>query len=168
MIFFFLFGWEIVIQSFFVFVVWSINSTVLIIKSISFFELCIWCCLMQSSNQLVCWYMTWILQTCICANRIFVQEGIHDKLVEALTKAVLKLKVGDGFAADTTQGPLINERAVEKVHFCSYERKNYIESICTIFSNFLWPEWTKDNPKGSGLWVHSPSLPHKIFLFQLW
>ena len=46
-----------------------------------------------------------------------MQEGIHDKLVEALTKAVLKLKVGDGFAADTTQGPLINQRAVDKVCF---------------------------------------------------
>lgn len=54
-------------------------------------------------------------QTCVCANRIFVQEGVHDKFVEAFSKAVLKLKIGDGFNADTTQGPLINERAVDKV-----------------------------------------------------
>jgi len=54
-------------------------------------------------------------QTCVCANRIFVQEGVHDKLVAALTKAVLSLKVGNGFTADTTQGPLINQRAIDKV-----------------------------------------------------
>ena len=54
-------------------------------------------------------------QTCVCANRIIVQAGIHDRFVEALSKAVGELRVGNGLDPDTKQGPLINESAVEKV-----------------------------------------------------
>ncbi|KAK3746575.1 hypothetical protein RRG08_019495 [Elysia crispata] len=55
-------------------------------------------------------------QTCICANRILVQEGVYDKFVQALAKVIdSQLKVGDGFEPGVTQGPLINKRAVEKV-----------------------------------------------------
>ncbi|KAF1866909.1 hypothetical protein Lal_00018295 [Lupinus albus] len=54
-------------------------------------------------------------QTCVCANRILVQEGIYDKFAEALVDAVQKMKVGDGFGEDVVQGPLINDAAVEKV-----------------------------------------------------
>ena len=54
-------------------------------------------------------------QTCVCANRIYAQEGIYDAFVAKLTTAVSKLKVGDGTEAGVTQGPLINEAAVEKV-----------------------------------------------------
>ena len=54
-------------------------------------------------------------QTCVCANRIIVQEGIHDRFVAALAKAVGELKVGSGLDPETKQGPLINEDAVEKV-----------------------------------------------------
>jgi len=54
-------------------------------------------------------------QTCVCANRIFVQAGIHDRFVEALSTAVAKLNVGDGFSSNIQQGPLINLEAVEKV-----------------------------------------------------
>jgi len=54
-------------------------------------------------------------QTCVCTNRIYVQSGIHDRFVEALAARVAALTVGDGFAADVQQGPLINERAVTKV-----------------------------------------------------
>jgi acyl-CoA reductase-like NAD-dependent aldehyde dehydrogenase len=57
-----------------------------------------------------------ILKTCICANRILVQEGIHDRFVEAVIKKMQEqLKVGIGFDKDTTQGPLINKNALEKV-----------------------------------------------------
>ena len=56
-----------------------------------------------------------LLQTCVCANRMLVQEGIHDKFVEGLVKASNALKVGDGFDEGTTQGPLINARGVKKV-----------------------------------------------------
>ena len=54
-------------------------------------------------------------QTCVCANRIYAQAGIHDRFVAALSKAVAALKVGDGFAEGTEQGPLIDAAAVEKV-----------------------------------------------------
>lgn len=54
-------------------------------------------------------------QTCVCANRIYVQSGIHDRYVDALAKAVNALKVGDGFADGVTQGPLIDGQAVAKV-----------------------------------------------------
>ena len=54
-------------------------------------------------------------QTCVCANRIYAQEGIYDAIVEKLCAAVKKLKVGNGLEEGVTQGPLINEDAVEKV-----------------------------------------------------
>jgi len=54
-------------------------------------------------------------QTCVCANRIYVQEGIHDAFVAALSVAVQKLRVGDGRDPGTTQGPLITQAAVDKV-----------------------------------------------------
>ena len=54
-------------------------------------------------------------QTCVCANRIFVQDGIHDAFVDKLTEAVQALKVGPGLKADTDIGPLISQAAIEKV-----------------------------------------------------
>jgi succinate-semialdehyde dehydrogenase/glutarate-semialdehyde dehydrogenase len=54
-------------------------------------------------------------QTCVCANRIYAQEGIYDAFVARLTEAVARLKVGDGAEPGVNQGPLINEEAVEKV-----------------------------------------------------
>ena len=54
-------------------------------------------------------------QTCVCANRIFVQDGIHDAFVDKLTEAVQALKVGPGLEADTDIGPLISQAAIEKV-----------------------------------------------------
>ena len=54
-------------------------------------------------------------QTCICANRIYVQESVHDKFVEKLAERVRKMKIGHGTADGTVIGPLINERAVAKV-----------------------------------------------------
>ncbi|WP_276583769.1 NAD-dependent succinate-semialdehyde dehydrogenase [Pseudomonas sp. RIT-PI-AD] len=54
-------------------------------------------------------------QTCVCANRLYVQAGIHDRFVERLAEAVAALRVGDGLLPGTQQGPLIDEAAVEKV-----------------------------------------------------
>jgi succinate-semialdehyde dehydrogenase/glutarate-semialdehyde dehydrogenase len=54
-------------------------------------------------------------QTCVCANRILVQDGIYDLFAERLSAAVNQLKVGDGLAEGVTIGPLINGAAVEKV-----------------------------------------------------
>jgi succinate-semialdehyde dehydrogenase/glutarate-semialdehyde dehydrogenase len=53
-------------------------------------------------------------QTCVCANRIYVQAGIHDRFVEALARAVAAMPVGDGLADGIQQGPLIDDEAVAK------------------------------------------------------
>lgn len=56
-------------------------------------------------------------QTCVCANRIFVEAGIHDAFVEALVRAVRALSLGDGLAnPPVTVGPLINEAAIIKIN----------------------------------------------------
>ncbi|MCW9079259.1 MAG: NAD-dependent succinate-semialdehyde dehydrogenase, partial [Gammaproteobacteria bacterium] len=54
-------------------------------------------------------------QTCVCANRLLIQDRIYDAFAEKLAVAVGGLKVGDGMAEGTSQGPLINQAAVEKV-----------------------------------------------------
>ncbi|MFD1840582.1 NAD-dependent succinate-semialdehyde dehydrogenase [Paracidovorax cattleyae] len=54
-------------------------------------------------------------QTCVCANRIYVQDGVFDAFVEKFATAVKALKVGNGFDAGVMQGPLIEPAAVEKV-----------------------------------------------------
>ncbi len=54
-------------------------------------------------------------QTCVCANRLLVQDGVYDLFAEKLAAEVKKFKVGDGTEPDVVQGPLINEAAVDKV-----------------------------------------------------
>lgn len=54
-------------------------------------------------------------QTCVCANRFFVQAGVYDRFVEALTAEVKKLKPGDGRQKNIDIGPLINVSGLEKV-----------------------------------------------------
>ena len=54
-------------------------------------------------------------QTCVCANRLLVQSGIHDAFAEKLGAAVAKLKVGNGLDDGVSQGPLIDDKALAKV-----------------------------------------------------
>ncbi|ABM95280.1 NAD-dependent succinate-semialdehyde dehydrogenase [Methylibium petroleiphilum] len=54
-------------------------------------------------------------QTCVCANRLYVQAGVYDAFVEKLAAKVKAIKVGNGFEAGVTQGPLIDEAALAKV-----------------------------------------------------
>ena len=54
-------------------------------------------------------------QTCVCANRLLVQDGVYDAFAAKLAEAVSALKVGPGLEGDFQQGPLINEEAVLKV-----------------------------------------------------
>lgn len=54
-------------------------------------------------------------QTCVCANRFLVQEGLHDEFLERLTAATRELRVGNGFTEGVHQGPLINRAALDKV-----------------------------------------------------
>ena len=54
-------------------------------------------------------------QTCVCANRIYVQEGVYDEFSRKLAEATKSLVLGDGFEDGVNTGPLINQAAVEKV-----------------------------------------------------
>jgi succinate-semialdehyde dehydrogenase/glutarate-semialdehyde dehydrogenase len=54
-------------------------------------------------------------QTCVCANRIYVQDAVYDEFVQKFTAKVKTLKVGNGFDDGVMQGPLIEDAAVEKV-----------------------------------------------------
>ncbi len=54
-------------------------------------------------------------QTCVCANRLVVQEGVYEAFTAKLVAAVAKLRVGDGLAGETEQGPLIDAAALKKV-----------------------------------------------------
>ena len=54
-------------------------------------------------------------QTCVCANRIYVQEGVYDEFVKKFAAKVQSLKVGNGFEDGVVQGPLIEPAAIEKV-----------------------------------------------------
>ena len=54
-------------------------------------------------------------QTCVCANRLLVQDGVYETFTRKLVAAVGQLRVGDGLAGATDQGPLIDKNALEKV-----------------------------------------------------
>jgi len=54
-------------------------------------------------------------QTCVCANRIYVQDAVYDEFVQKFSAKVKTLKVGNGFEDGVAQGPLIEDAAVEKV-----------------------------------------------------
>lgn len=54
-------------------------------------------------------------QTCVCANRLYIQAGVYDEFAAKLTAAVEKLKVGSGLESESTTGPLISDAAVTKV-----------------------------------------------------
>ncbi|SDH93053.1 NADP-dependent succinate-semialdehyde dehydrogenase [Pseudomonas panipatensis] len=54
-------------------------------------------------------------QTCVCANRLYVQDGVYDAFVEKLKAAVAKLNIGNGLEQGITTGPLIDAKAVAKV-----------------------------------------------------
>ena len=54
-------------------------------------------------------------QTCVCANRLYVQSGVYDAFAQKLAERVAKMKVGDGMVDGTTTGPLIDANALKKV-----------------------------------------------------
>ncbi len=54
-------------------------------------------------------------QTCVCVNRIYVQDSVYDAFAAKLAEAVTKLKPAPGLEPGATQGPLIDDKAVEKV-----------------------------------------------------
>lgn len=64
-------------------------------------------------------------QTCVCANRIYVQKGIYDSFAQKFSEKVKEFKVGTAFQDGTTHGPLIHDRAISKVdaHVRDAEKK---------------------------------------------
>ena len=54
-------------------------------------------------------------QTCVCANRLYVQDGVYDAFVDKLAAKVRGIRVGNGFEAGVTQGPMIDANAVAKI-----------------------------------------------------
>ncbi|KAL3304887.1 succinate-semialdehyde dehydrogenase [Colletotrichum asianum] len=64
-------------------------------------------------------------QTCVCANRIYVQRGVYDDFAKKFAAEVEKFKVGNGFEKGVTHGPLIHDRAIDKVdaHIRDAEKK---------------------------------------------
>ncbi len=70
-------------------------------------------------------------QTCVCANRLYVQAGIYDAFAAKLTEAVGKLQVGSGLEASSTTGPLISDAAVDKVQS---HLKDAVEKGATILT----------------------------------
>lgn len=54
-------------------------------------------------------------QTCVCANRFFIQESVYDEFIDKFSQAAAKLQLANGFEENATQGPLINLAAIEKV-----------------------------------------------------
>jgi succinate-semialdehyde dehydrogenase/glutarate-semialdehyde dehydrogenase len=87
-------------------------------------------------------------QTCVCANRILVQEGVYEAFATKFAEAVKKLKVGDGTEASTTTGPLINKAAVAKVqeHIADAEKKGgkVIVGGKSLGGNFFEPTLIRD------------------------
>ena len=70
-------------------------------------------------------------QTCVCANRIFVQAGIHDAFAKALSDKVAAMKVGDGFEEGVAQGPIIDQQGFDKINRHIEDAKNKGGNVLT-------------------------------------
>lgn len=86
-------------------------------------------------------------QTCVCANRIYVQEGVYDEFSKKLAEATKSLVLGDGFEDGVNTGPLINQDAVEKV-------KSHIEDAVGKGAKVL----TGGNPSELGGYWFEPTV----------
>ncbi|MGI9337929.1 MAG: NAD-dependent succinate-semialdehyde dehydrogenase [Gammaproteobacteria bacterium] len=110
-------------------------------------------------------------QTCVCANRFYVQEGVYDEFISLFAEQIKSLKPGDGFADDTTQGPLINADAVAKVshHIADAVGKGAVV-VCggeAMEGNFFQPTLLKnmrDNMAASCEETFGPVAP--VFSFK--
>ncbi|KAL6778420.1 ALDH5 [Auxenochlorella protothecoides x Auxenochlorella symbiontica] len=86
-------------------------------------------------------------QTCICTNRVFVHESVHDDFVKELVEAVQKLRVGAGMDAATTHGPLIQHSAVETVEA---KVQDAISKGATVAVGGKRPEYDASHPLSKG------------------
>jgi succinate-semialdehyde dehydrogenase/glutarate-semialdehyde dehydrogenase len=112
-------------------------------------------------------------QTCVCANRILVQDGVYDAFAEKLKVAVEKLKVGNGFDEGVTIGPLINGDAVKKVEAHIADALSRGAHVVTggkpdaLGGNFFTPTVLADVPAGADIFreeTFGPVAP--LFRFE--
>ncbi|MGE7990856.1 NADP-dependent succinate-semialdehyde dehydrogenase [Pseudomonas sp. NPDC089554] len=94
-------------------------------------------------------------QTCVCANRIYVQDGVYDAFAEKLKAAVAKLKIGNGLEEGTTTGPLIDNKAVAKVQEHIEDAVSKGAKVLSggklIEGNFFEPTILVDVPKNAAV-----------------
>jgi len=94
-------------------------------------------------------------QTCVCANRIYVQDGVYDAFAEKLKAAVAKLKIGNGLEDGTTTGPLIDGKAVAKVQEHIEDAVSKGAKVLSggklIEGNFFEPTILVDVPKSAAV-----------------
>ncbi|WP_296266769.1 NADP-dependent succinate-semialdehyde dehydrogenase [Pseudomonas sp. MLB6B] len=94
-------------------------------------------------------------QTCVCANRIYVQDGVYDAFAEKLKAAVAKLKIGNGLEEGTTTGPLIDHKAVAKVQEHIEDAVSKGAKVLSggklIEGNFFEPTILVDVPKSAAV-----------------
>ncbi|HDS0957581.1 Glutarate-semialdehyde dehydrogenase [Pseudomonas hunanensis] len=94
-------------------------------------------------------------QTCVCANRIYVQDGVYDAFAQKLAAAVAKLKIGNGLEEGTTTGPLIDGKAVAKVQEHIEDAVSKGAKVLSggklIEGNFFEPTILVDVPKSAAV-----------------
>ncbi|HAT1610845.1 TPA: NADP-dependent succinate-semialdehyde dehydrogenase [Raoultella planticola] len=94
-------------------------------------------------------------QTCVCANRLYVQDGVYARFAEKLQQAVEQLHLGDGLQAGVTTGPLIDEKAIAKVqeHIADAVGKGARVitggKVAALGGNFFQPTILVDVPDGA-------------------
>jgi succinate-semialdehyde dehydrogenase/glutarate-semialdehyde dehydrogenase len=104
-------------------------------------------------------------QTCVCANRILVQDGVFDAFAEKLRVAVEALQVSDGMEPGATQGPLINKAAVDKVREHIEDAVSHGARIVTggkphaLGGNFFEPTVLADVPHGAKIFLEETFGP---------
>ncbi|KAL9106003.1 MAG: hypothetical protein Q9227_008911 [Pyrenula ochraceoflavens] len=110
-------------------------------------------------------------QTCVCANRIYVQRGVYNAFANALTNQVNSFKLGSGFSKDVTHGPLIHDRAISKVKEHIQDAINQGGVLLTgghplpnLGPNFFQPTVIRDVPN-SALLAHEETFGPLAGLF---
>ena len=94
-------------------------------------------------------------QTCVCANRLYVQDGVYERFAGKLQQAVEQLRLGDGLQAGVTTGPLIDEKAIAKVqeHIADAVGKGARVitggKVDSLGGNFFQPTILVDVPDGA-------------------
>lgn len=96
-------------------------------------------------------------QTCICTNRVLVQESVHDIFIEKLVKKVNVLRLGDGMDSGTTLGPLVTQQAVTRVEEKVQEAA---ASGATIAVGGSRPQFDDGHPLSGGYFYEPTVLTH--------